>query len=373
MKPKAPTISTIELYPLKVKLKEPFVISLGPLEYAENVLVVIKTKENITGFGECSPFLTINGESMDTGLVVGQYLARALKGKNPLDIEACCLAMDKVIYGNNSIKSAFDIALHDIAAQHAGIPLYKLIGGKSNKFITTDYTVSLGSASKMASDAQKIKANDFPVIKVKLGGEPQEDIERIKAIREAVGAEIPIRIDANQGWKTEDVLPLLTALVPYGIQHCEEPISRALFMDMLHIRAKSPIPIMADESCCDHIDAERLINLKACDLFNVKLGKSSGIYKAQKIIRLAEQHGIFIQIGGFLESRLGFTASAHLALTSNNIIHYDFDTPLMFVEDPVEDGITYGPNGQITVPELPGLGASIKPQFLEGIKGRVVV
>ena len=85
---------------------------------------------------------------------------------------------------------------------------------------------------------------------------------------------------------------------------------------------------MADESCCDEHDAKRLYDLNACDYFNVKLGKSSGIFGAEKIIAIAEQHDIKIQIGGFLESRVGFTAAAHVALSSDTIIHCDFDTPL---------------------------------------------
>jgi L-alanine-DL-glutamate epimerase-like enolase superfamily enzyme len=367
------TISSIELYPSRIKLQEPFVISLGLLEYAENVLVMIKTKENITGIGECSPFMTINGENMETGLVVGKYLATALKGKDPLNIEECTQLMDRVIYGNSSIKSAFDMALYDIAAQHANMPLYQFLGGKNDKKLITDYTVSIGPVAKMASDALKIKTRGFQVIKVKLGGSPAEDIERIHAIRAAVGFEIPIRIDANQGWKTHEVIDILNALAPYNIQHCEEPISRALFMDLPQLRTQSPIPIMADESCCDHMDAQRLIDLKACDLLNLKLGKSSGIYKAQKIIQIAEKNQINIQIGGFLESRLGFTAAAHLALTSKNIIHCDFDTPLMFIEDPVEGGITYDQHGVVSVPEKPGLGATIQDDYLKNLSGKIVI
>jgi len=122
---------------------------------------------------------------------------------------------------------------------------------------------------------------------------------------------------------------------------------------------------MADESCCDHHDAKRLIDLAACDLFNIKLGKSSGIFKAQKIVRIAEQAGMKMQVGGFLESRLGFTASAHFALSSPNIIYCDFDTPLMFNEDPVVGGIRYDQKGVVTVPESPGLGAAMDEKYLQ--------
>ncbi|MBC7888012.1 MAG: dipeptide epimerase [Ferruginibacter sp.] len=360
------TIKSIEIYKSPIPLKEPFKISLGILTHAENVIVRINSSNGMTGYGECSPFMMINGESMDTCFVVAQYLAKILKGKNPLDIPSCTLAMDSVIYANSSIKSAFDIALYDIAAQHAGIPLYAFLGGNKNKKIITDYTVSIDAPQKMAEDAAKIKANGFQVIKVKLG-QPEKDVERIRLIRAAVGIEIPVRIDANQGWDVPTAISILNQLAPYNIQHCEEPIPRWNYMELAGIRKQSPIKIMADESCCDHHDAKRLLDLEACDYFNVKLGKSSGISKALKILQMAEANGIKIQIGGFLESRLAFTAAAHLALASETIIYYDFDTPLMFMEDHVTGGISYDSKGVVTVPDTPGLGAGVDETYLKGL------
>ena len=150
-------ITEIGLYKLFIPLKEPFVISLGAIYNVENIIVVISTNKGIIGFGECSPFMTINGESQATGFIAGQYIAKTLKGKNPLDIEGCMKEMDKILYANTSIKSAFDIALHDIAAQHAGVPLYKFLGGEKNKILITDFTVSIGDPEKMAMNALKIK------------------------------------------------------------------------------------------------------------------------------------------------------------------------------------------------------------------------
>jgi L-Ala-D/L-Glu epimerase len=276
-----------ELYKLSIPLKEPFVISLGTIHNVENVIVVIRTNKGIAGFGECSPFMTINGENQSTCFIVGQYLAKALKGKDPLDIEGCMNVMDKIIYGNTSIKSAFDIAMHDIAAQYAGVPLYKFLGGEKNKILITDYTVSIGDPQKMATDALKIKHAGFPVIKVKLGEDEKSDVARVQAIRKAIGKKIPVRIDANQGWDVKTAIKTLQALKDYNIQFCEEPIPRWDFMNLGKVKRKSPIPVMADESCSDHHDAKRLIRLGACDMFNLKLGKSSGLLKAQKIIALA--------------------------------------------------------------------------------------
>jgi L-alanine-DL-glutamate epimerase-like enolase superfamily enzyme len=357
-------IRQIELYRLSVPLKEPFITSLGRDDNAENVLVKIITDKDIIGFGECSPYMPINGESQDTCFMVGQYFARLLKGKNALAIEERIADMDKLIYGNSSIKSAFDMALYDIASQNAGLPLYKFLGGNNEKTITTDYTVSIGEIDKMATDAVKIKEEGYPAIKVKLGRDGKKDVERIRAIRKAVGPEIPLRIDANQGWNVDEAIDTLNALAVFNIEHCEEPIPRWDFMNLPRVKKASPIAVMADESCSDEHDAARLIQLKACDYFNIKLGKSGGIFKALKMAKLAEADNIHLQVGAFMESRLAMTAFAHFALCSPMIVHYDFDTALMFRDDPVTGGIMYEKNGVVKVPETIGLGATVHDKWL---------
>jgi L-alanine-DL-glutamate epimerase-like enolase superfamily enzyme len=360
------TIRSISLFKLRVPLIEPFVISLGPIEAVENLAVSITTNDGRTGWGECSPYRTINGESLGTCFITGQELAQLIIGRDPLDIVGAIAAIDGHIYANTSVKSAFDMALYDLAAQYAGLPLYAFLGGKKDKTLATDMTVSIGEPQKMASDALRFMKEGFPAIKVKLGQTIEADTARIKAIREAIGMDWPLRIDANQGWRDAAyALEVLKSLSPYHIEHCEEPIPRWQFLDLPALSAESPIPIMADESCGDEHDAARLIGLKACPMFNIKLGKTGGLYKALKLARLGEEAGIELQVGGFMESRLGMTAAAHLALANPAIHHCDFDTPLMFTQDPVEGGIIYGKGGVIDVPETPGLGASIKNEFLK--------
>lgn len=359
------TISAVQIRRLRLPLHEPFVISLGPIESVENIIVTLQTVDGFTGWGECSPYLTINGESIDTCAVVGGYFAKALPGQNATDIEGCLRTMDSIIYGNSSIKSAFDMALHDLAAQYAGLPLYAYLGG-ANRVLQTDMTVSLGTPQKMAADARRFQEAGFPSIKVKLGENQATDVARIRAIREAIGPAHPLHADANQGWDTpERAIAVLQALAPYHLLYCEEPIARWRFMELRQVAEASPIPIMADECCSDHHDAERLIQLKACSLINIKLGKSGGLHNGLKMARLGERHGVDMQVGGFMESRLGVTANAHLALASPAVKYCDFDTPLMYTHDPVLGGIIYGERGTLQVSETPGLGATIDEAYLE--------
>jgi L-Ala-D/L-Glu epimerase len=365
-------IKEVALYKLKIPLVEPFITSLARETHVGNIIVTIKTGNGITGFGECSPYMPVNGESLDTCFVVGQYFAKLLKEKNALDIDDCLQSMDRLIYGNSSIKSAFDIALHDIKGQHEGVPIYKLFGGSNDKKLVTDYTVSLDDPGKMAADALKIKNAGYPSIKVKLGESPKKDVDRIRLIRDAVGEEIPLCIDANQGWNVKTAIKTLKELEQYHIEHCEEPIPKWDFMNLRKVKKKTTISIMADESCGSQHDAERLIRLKACDMFNIKVGKTGGLKNAWKVVQLAEKANIICQLGAFMESRLGMTASAHLALCSP-VIHYcDFDTPLMHAEDVVTGGLTYHENGVMKVPDEPGLGATIDEKKLNEMEKIII-
>ena len=365
-------ITSIELYQLRIPLKQPFIISLGPQYDADNLLVVIRTNEGIGGWGECSPYMSINGESIDTCYIVGQYLAQVLKGMDPTNSAACTEAMNRIITRNESSKSAFDMALYDIAAQSARMPLYAYLGGSKNKIISTDMTVGLGSAEKMAAEALEYKTAGFPSIKVKLGTNTQDDVARVQSIRTAIGNTLPLRIDANQGWSVQTAIKTLQALEPYNIEHCEEPIARWDYMRLPEVRKASSIKIMADESCFDQHDAARLAKLQACDYFNIKLGKSGGIYNALQIVEVAAAYGIKLQVGSFMESRLAMTALVHFAYSSNLIVHYDIDTPLMLSQDPVVGGMQYKANGVIEIDDAPGIGARIDEAFLKGCTKVVV-
>jgi o-succinylbenzoate synthase len=356
-------IERIEVFPVWIKLVKPFIISLGRVDYAENVFIRITTQSGITGYGECCPFRTINGESSETAVIVAGYLKEALAGMDPADLETCISRMDEAIYGNRSVKSAFDMALYDISARLEDKPLYEFLGG-TRRQLETDYTVSLGTEEAMVVQALEIVRQGFGAVKVKVGRGKEEDLGRIRAIRKAIDPAIPMRLDANQGWSVDEAIGVLSELDGMNIEFCEEPIKRWDFMNLTKVRSHSAVPVMADESCSDHHDLERLIQLGACDYVNIKLGKSGGIHNALKMIRMAEEVKMPVQIGGFVESRLGFTASAHLALASEMVKWCDFDTPLMLSDDPVIGGIRYGRGGRVEVPAGNGLASEVDPRFI---------
>ena len=363
-----PSITEVEVIKLNIPYKEPFVISLGVIPEATNVVVRIHTSLGLTGTGECAPFVFIVGETQETVFELAKQVGKILLGRDPFAIEERLHEIDRAVKGNPTMKSAFDMALYDLLALKANMPLYRLLGGSNNKEIYTDMTISIGDPNKMWRDAVEIKKSGFPAVKVKLGTTMKEDVARIKAIRDAVGPDYPIRIDANQGWDTITAIETLKALEPFRIEHCEEPIPHWNNRELVKVRENSPIPIMADESVFDHHDAFRLASMGACDYFNIKFSKSGGINNALKIISVAESAGIKCQVGCMSESRFALTALMHLALARDAIVHYDMDSSLMLAADPVTGGIEYMGSGQWTIGEKPGIGAGFDEAYLESME-----
>ncbi|MGL6196063.1 MAG: mandelate racemase/muconate lactonizing enzyme family protein [Thermoguttaceae bacterium] len=365
-------IDRIEIYKLDVPFYEPFVISLGTITAANNIAIRIHTKCGLVGTGEASPFVYIVGETQATDFELAKDFAKLLIGRDPLEIENRIKELDSAISANYTIKSAFDMAIYDVASQKAGMPLYKFLGGANNRRIFTDMTVSINTPEYMAKKALQYKNDGFPALKVKLGTTTELDVARIKAIREAVGYDIPLRIDANQGWNAVTAIRTLKALEPYNVEHCEEPVPHWNNADLVRVREQSPISIMADESVFDHHDAFRLASLGACDYFNVKLSKCGGIFNSLKIIAIAESAGIKTQVGCMNETRLALTALTHLVAARNNIVHFDIDSCYQQTLDPVVGGIENVGGGEWRLPETPGLGAKFDPEYLAKMENVVI-
>jgi L-alanine-DL-glutamate epimerase-like enolase superfamily enzyme len=356
-------ITHIEIYRYSIPT-EPFVIATGTMHYAQNVLIRILTGSGIYGMGECSAFPMIVGESQDTCLAMSKEFARILIGKDPLDIPERMNDLLGYAAHNSTIKSAFDMALFDISAKNARQPLYKFLGGE-RRMVETDMTIGIGTPEEMASSAVIFKNKGCRIIKIKLGKDVHTDIDRVRQIRAAAGDEVALRLDANQGWTFDEALFALGALESFDIQFCEQPM-RTWYDDKLpELRVNSRIKIMADESCYNHHDARKLINSGAVDYLNIKFSKSGGILEAQKIHEIALQTGVKCMIGGMLETRLALSANLHFALASPNVVFFDMDSALLgHLTDPVIGGLIY--NGyHVDVPDAPGIGADVKPEFLK--------
>lgn len=363
-------ITKTEIYKFKIPMI-PFTIATGTMEFAQNILIKIHTNEGIIGYGECSAFPMIVGETQTSCYHHAKDFAAYWIGKNPLEITDRLKELDSIIAGNYTIKSAFDIALYDIAAKAANQPLYAFLGGQQ-KAIESDLTIGIDTPENMAKQAIEFKEKSVHVIKVKLGKDPKTDVERIKQIRAAIGNQIKIRIDANQGWSKEDALTVLQNLAVYDIEFCEQPMHKYYDDFLPALCAASPIPIMADESVFTHHDARKLITNKACHLINIKFSKSGGIHEAIKIHDLANENNMACMMGGMLESRLALSAKMHFAMAKNNIKYYDMDTCLLgHLEDPIIGGVQF--NGMhLSISDQPGIGAEVDQSYLSKLEHCVV-
>jgi L-alanine-DL-glutamate epimerase-like enolase superfamily enzyme len=364
-------IAKTEIYRYSIPMV-PFTIATGTMHYAQNIFLRIFTDKGITGVGECSAFPMITGETQSTCFEMAKDFALLWKNKNASAIEERMNELHAFAAFNNTIKSAFDMALFDIAAQHVNVPLYKFLGGNHRKELKTDVTVGINTPHEMAAQAKAFVEQGVEILKIKLGKKAQEDIERIMMVVDAVGNKIKLRIDANQGWTYDDAVYVLTALGDLNIAFCEQPMRKRDDHLLPQLKKISPVKIMADESVFDHYDAIRLIKADACEYVNIKFAKSGGILEAQNINAVCEAENIPCMMGGMLESRVALTAFAHFATAFDNIKFYDMDTCMLGHKvDPVIGGITYN-NFCVELNDAIGIGAEVDENFLETLEKIVV-
>ncbi|PWU03404.1 MAG: dipeptide epimerase [Bacteroidetes bacterium] len=363
-------ITGTEIYKLSIPM-HPFTIATGTMNFAQNIFIRINT-EKFTGVGECSAFPMIVGETQSTCFEMAKDFARIWKGQDAEDIEGRMKQLHDFTAYNSTIKSAFDMALYDLAAKKANVPLYQYLGASQKKPLETDITVGIDSPDAMAAKAMEFKSQGFRIIKVKLGKEAHEDIERIKKIREAIGDKLSLRIDANQGWDFDSAVHALRNLAQYHIQFCEQPMRRWNDPLLPELKKLSPIPIMADESVFDHHDAKRMIDSNSCSFINIKFAKSGGILEALKIHDVSKDAGIPCMMGGMLESRVALTAFAHFATACSDIVFYDMDTCMLGHKlDPVTGGVKY--NGfHVELPDGAGIGADVDENYLSTLEKALI-
>ncbi len=359
-------ITDVEIYYYEIALTEPFTISLGTVYSSNGVLIRILTDSGITGIGESSPFQPITGETQDSNVSVAKSLREMLKGKDPLAIDSANKLFGAFVHSSPSIIAAFDMALYDILGKTAGLPVFRLLGGDKTTF-ETDVTTGIDTPENMVKNAKDHIAAGFKTLKVKIGQDPDMDVARLQAIRDAIGYDYSIRIDANQGYTVPQAIYALRKMEKFKIQYCEQPVLASDINGMKQVREENPIPIMADEALFSLANAMELIRADSCDFFNIKLMKSAGMTTSLKIAHVAEAANMRCMLGCMNESRIALTAAAHVHGACRNIYYADLDGYFSHTIDPVVDGMKVK-GGMITLPEKPGLGVDIDPAYLKKLK-----
>jgi L-alanine-DL-glutamate epimerase-like enolase superfamily enzyme len=323
------------------------------------------TDYDVVGWGESSPSKRVTGETVESVIKALDKIAPRLIGTCPLRIEHDVEVMDSIIPENPAAKAAVDMALHDILGKTTRKPLFMLMGGYRTQ-VLTDITLGIKSSKEMARNAASAAKRGFRALKVKVGVRPAEDVERVRMIREAVGDDMQMRVDANQGWTPRQAIDVLNKIEKFNIQFAEQPVSAHNFKGLLEVKKNSPVPIMADESVHSPEDAYRLIRAEAVDFINIKLMKSGGILKARKIAEVAEAGGIPCMIGCMGESELGIAAGVHLAAAIRNIQYADLDSDLLLKYKFVKRGGCVVKNSMRMMSKESGLGVKEIDQNLLG-------
>ncbi len=354
-------IDTLTLTPFEVPLASPFRIATMTNHSASGVFISI-TAGGKTGWGECLPFHAINGENQATVMASLRTLAPAIHGEDSRDLRILIELCESILPAQTTAISGIDMALHDLAAQRAGLPLYRFLGGTKRE-LPTDLTIGILPPKEAAAKAKKIIDQGHEAIKIKLGDNPMNDAERVATIRE-VAEDAILRVDANQAYDRLTALHLLESIAELDIQFCEQPVKRNDYQGLAFLHQNSTVPVMADESCFSPSDAFALLSQNCCNLINVKLCKSGGILRAQEIASITQAAFGRCMMGGMAETRLGVTAAAHVASSHSAFHFFDLDAHQGHKEDVIDGGIQTV-RGSVVLPEKAGLGARPKQEFLD--------
>ncbi|TBL77845.1 dipeptide epimerase [Paenibacillus thalictri] len=351
-------VCSVDVFRQAIPLTKPFKTALRTVTVAESVVVRIGTADGRAGWGEAPPTVVITGDSLQSiEAAIVHTFAPLLLGRSVHTYERLLQSVHQAMVGCTSAKAAVDMALYDLLSQSCGLPLYRFLGGDKES-LETDFTVSVNAPEEMGEDAVQYVRSGFRTLKIKVGKDSiGTDIERIRHIRNLVGSDIKIRVDANQGWQPKEAIRSIRQMEDMGldIELVEQPVKAPDIEGLKMVTDHVDTPVMADESVFSPAQAFHVIKCRAADMINIKLMKSGGIYKAQLINQMAEEFGIECMVGCMMESRIAATAAAHFAASKRNVTRIDLDTPLMMKQDPVMGGIRYeGP--VITFPDLPGLG-----------------
>ena len=354
-------IINIRTTTLKAPLKNPFITSLRRVDTLEDLVVIIECDDGSVGYGEGAATPVITGETMGSMLACISYIMPHLIGRDIEDFEAIIDLVHSLILKNTTAKSALEIALYDLKAKASKLPLFRMLGGTQTKF-STDITISMGEIDKMIVDCHSAVALGYDTLKIKIGDDPQKDVERVVAINATLDSHIKLRLDANQGWTAKESVKLLHALEKQDIiaEFIEQPVAADDFEGLKYIKERVQTPLLADESIFSVKDARKLLEMQAIDYVNIKLAKTAGITQALKLADLSKDFGVKCMIGCMLEGPISVAAGVHVASAKADIITMlDLDAVSLLASHPVDTDIVFD-ESKIVLSDTHGLGMSYK-------------
>jgi L-alanine-DL-glutamate epimerase-like enolase superfamily enzyme len=326
---------------LELRTKHPFIIARGGQSDYRTVWVRLTDQDGHEGWGEAAPS-RFYGETAESVAAALEFYGSALP-VDPFNVEAAEGHWATMLRGNAAARAGLSAALHDLVGKRLGVPLYRLWGLDPCAAPKSTFTIGLDTPERIGAKVRE--AEQFPILKVKLGTD--RDLEILRAIREATDKEI--RVDANCGWTVKGAIRMLPILDEFGVTVLEQPLPPEDLDGLAVITAQADIPVIADESCMTATDIPPLVG--KVDGINIKLAKCGGLREALRMIAVARAHGLMVMVGCMIESSLGITAAAHFTPLVDIV---DLDGAALLANDPFVGAHIDG--GQVTLPSAPGLG-----------------
>lgn len=339
-----------------IELTRPYTITFRSIDDVRMVFVEIGTDDGLVGLGCASPEAAVTGETREACIAALETDALAwLEGRDPRTLPALCRELERRLAKTPAARAAVDMALHDLLAQHLGVPLVEMLG-RAHESLPTSITIGIKPVDETVEEAEEYAGRGFKILKVKLGHSLDEDLARLARVREQIGKDIGIRVDPNQGYSASQLETFVDRTRHLDIEFLEQPMAADDIDAMRALPESVRARLAADETLLDARDALTLIEPpRACGIFNIKLMKCGGVRAAGKIADIADSAGIELMWGCMDESIVSISAALHAALASPATRYLDLDGSLDLARDVVEGGFVLE-DGFMRTTDAPGLG-----------------
>jgi len=359
-------ISQVEAIPVSVPVRAPLKMAVATLHERTCIVVRVTTDDGVVGVGEAVLARYFSGESHASAvdLIENEY-APVLAGRDPSEVYAIRTLMRRISVYNHGARAAVEMALLDVVARAAGLPLYQLYGGAVREAVPTIWHVAATGPAAMAAEAAQAAADGYPLVKLKVGGDVDSDLAATFAVREAVGPGVELLLDANQGWDVTDAVRFVSAVADARPGFVEQPVPRHNILGMVEVNRASAVVIAGDEGVFDAAELHLHLHLGAVSAVVAKLMKAAGPLGVREVFAVADAAGIGVHLAGMAgQTSIGAAHAAHLAMAVPHLRYGSGIAPQFLAGDIVTE--PFRPvAGHLYPSSRPGIGIELDHDALQ--------
>ena len=364
-------ITNVQCHRVTIPYRNPYRMAPGETRHKKQIIVVVETDEGISGVGETGVTLIERGGETQEAIyiTIKKYFTPLLIGMDPFDIGLVIDRLEGFNQGRTGFlcaKAAIDHALYDLMGKAVKQPVAKLLGGIHRTQFKVSRSLGVKTPKEMAEDAVRLRSMGYAMLTIKVGFDVKEDIERVAAVRDAVGSDYPLEVDVNGAYNVEVAIPVLRKMERYGIEAIEQPVPWWDLQGMKEVRIALDTPITADESAWTPHDVANIVRMEAADTICVKPMKNGGLFLSRRMAEMAEAAGLGVLMGSKHPLSPGTAAILHFA-AALPCVHgvLGYGSPLeRLVDDVCDPALEMNKDGTVSLPEKPGLGVTLSPEKL---------